>query len=1082
MYIVQKNSSKESFPIVGIGASAGGLEAIRQLLETLPENVGSAFVIIQHLASNQKSMLSDILSRHTKMAVTEVKNGEKIKPNNVYVIPSGKIMTISNGLLKLKTKKHQQKPINIFFKSLAKEKTIQAIGVILSGTGTDGTDGLQAIKTEGGITFAQDPKTADYPSMPRNAISAETVHYILSPSKIAKKIVNIANHPEMSQKQIEIQEPSEKELSDNEKIFWLLKKEFNVNFNNYKKATINRRIARRIVLNGLKNKKDYLDFLRSHKEETSSLFQDLLINVTDFFREPETFKQLKEKVLPEIGLKKPLQSPIRVWVPGCSTGEEVYSIAIIIHEYLEQEKIVDKKIQIFGTDVNGINVEKARKAIYPKSIEETVSEERLQRFFSSTNGKYQVSKPIRDMCVFAKHDIIKDPPFSKMDLVVCRNLLIYFKPKVQEKIIPILHYALKSYGYLVLGQSESIGRYTNLFKPLTGKGLIFKRKEAQPTIEFGLPKPIPNFSTGIFQPSKKIDSLLLLQKAVDNLLLSEYVPAAMILNNNLEVIVIRGDVDPYISIDAGVASLNVTKIVRKEIRPAIQTAVYIAKKEKRVVKEIVRLENPKEANKIVNISVNPIKLPKYDEKFYLILFQEIEKPSIKNVPKGISEKETMSAKDRQILELTEELATSKGRLQTVIEQQEATNEELRSSLEEAQSSNEELMSTNEELETTKEELQSTNEELTTLNDELRDRNQRLNQLNDDLTNLMNNIDTAVVIVDNNFKIRRFTDSAQKLLRLIPGDVGHPITDIRLGIPVENLEKQLLKVTNKLKTIRGEIKTPKKRWYQLRIRPYLTHDKKVDGAILSFADITELKTLEEQINTQTQELIEAEGLAAIGKTAGMVGHDIRNPLQAIEGEIYLAKQDLEDSVDSETKKQMQESLARIENRIHYINKIVKDLQDYAKKLDPAPEKINLQKLLNQILEMEHIKNHRQVTVSIDPNLPKLFLDRNYLTRILTNLITNAIQATSEDGLITISAFSQNDKIVITVEDNGIGMTKETKNKIFTPLFTTKAKGQGFGLAVVKRLTEVMDGTIKFESKVNNGSKFTLEFPMTETDET
>ena len=1060
------------FPVVGIGASAGGLEAIKELLEALPENTGFTYVVIQHLASDQESMLPEILSRFTKMSVNKVHNGMQIEPDHVYVIPSGKIMTITKGTLKLQPKRTSIKPINDFLISLAQDLKTHAIGVILSGTGNDGTDGLKSIKAEGGITFVQDPKTATYQDMPRSAISAETAYYILSPTEIAKELNNIANHPEIAGKKTESLKDEEEYSNNLQKVFNLLKVAFRVNFANYKKPTINRRLSRRMVLNKIENKKEYVEYLQTHKNELQALFEDLLISVTGFFREPEAFNLLKESVFPELIKNMPSNEPLRVWVPGCSTGEEVYSIGIAIEEFLEDKNIVEKQVQIFGTDINNKNIEKARQAVYPKTIEEKVSEKRLKRFFLHNNGNYQVTKQIRDMCVFAKHDLTLDPPFSNLDLIFCRNLLIYFNTKLQERIIPILHYGLKNNGFLVLGQSESVGKFNYLFKPITKKGLIFKKKEAQPRVEFPLEKTTPYSNRKMLEQPTKLDTLNLLQKEVDDLLLSEYVPASFILNDNLDVIVFRGDVDPYISVASGVASFNISKIVRKELRSTLQTALYRVKKGKKEVNEKVRIEQDKQT-KTVLMQIKPIKLPKHEENYLLVVFKEILKTPVYK-KKAPTEKESESGKDQKIRELSEDLASTKQTLQTVIEQNEAINEELRSTFEEAQSSNEELMSTNEELETTKEELQSANEELTTLNDELKDRNQRLNELNDDLANLMDNVDTAVVLVDNDFKIKRSTDSAQKLLRLMPADFNHQITDLRLGIPIKELEKWLFNVTNKLEIVRNEIETERGYWYQIRIRPYLTSNKKVGGAVISLADITEMKeledekkyyteNLEQQVKDQTRKLVESESLAAIGKTAGMVGHDIRNPLQAIEGELYLARQELDVLPNSEARNNLRESIDTIQERLIYINKIIVDLQDYARAPAPNLKIVDLKKLVKTVVSEVPVPEIVNVSISIESDFPKLKADEVFLERILLNLIMNSLQAMPKGGNLTIKAVHEDNEAAISVIDTGTGISDDAKKNLFAPLFTTKSKGQGFGLAVVKKLTEAMDGTISFEGE-------------------
>ncbi|MGE5575318.1 MAG: chemotaxis protein CheB [Ignavibacteria bacterium] len=1077
----------DQFPIVGIGASAGGLNAIQKLLENLPEDTGLAFVVIQHLAPTQESMLPEILSRSTKMPVNKVENEMRVEINHVYVIPSGVSMTISNGLLKLQPKEAPFKPIDEFLRSLAEERKAQAIGIILSGTGTDGTEGLKFIKAEGGITFAQDPKTAQYPDMPKNAIAEETVYLVLSPEQIAQELSSVAKHPEITRRKMETAEPQEKgEEKDTQTIFALLEGTFGVNFAYYKQSTVNRRISRRMVLNKIEDLRKYVLYLRAHKEELQALFDDLLIGVTAFFREPAAFELLKEKIFPAILEKKQPNQAIRVWIPGCSTGEEVYSVAIALEEYLEEKDIVGRQIQIFGTDLNDKNIEKARHGLYLKSIEDKVPENLLKRFFISSNGNYQVIKPIRDMCIFAKHDLTRDPPFSNMNLIVCRNLLIYFDSKLQERIIPLLHYGLKTDGYLVLGESESVGKFTYLFEPLTKKGVAFKKKQAQPTYALQLEPSTPYVTRRSLGKPEKADSITLIERNVDKLLMAEYVPASVVLNDNLDVLVFRGKTDPYISIDAGTATLNVAKIVRKELRPALQTAIYRARKDGKEAKDTVRFEQGQET-RIVNIQVKPLKIPKQEGTFFFVLFSEATKEIVSTQKEGrAGKKELESAKDQQIKELSEDLNSTKLTLQTVIEQQEATNEELRSAMEEVQSSNEELMSTNEELESSKEELQSTNEELTTLNEELKNRNQNLTVLNDDLGNVMGSVDTAVIIVDNSFKIRRFTSQAQELLRLMPTDVEHSILDIRLGIPIDELKKSLQKVISSPELIRQEIKTEKGLWYQLRIRPYLTSERKVNGAILSFSDITEIKAheaekqlrtveLESMVKDQAGKLVDAETLSAIGKTAGMVGHDIRNPLQSISSEIYLAKTDLAEVPDGKAKEGIKESLDGVEKNVEYINKIVQDLQDYARPSTPVAKETDVETLCQEVLLKNDIPKNIEANCKVNSSVKNIITDSSMLQRILGNLVSNGVQAMPQGGKLEISVYLEAGNTVLQVKDTGGGIPEEVKSKMFTPLFTTKAKGQGFGLAVVKRLTEALGGTVTYESELGKGTTFIIRLP-------
>ncbi len=1074
------------FPIVGIGASAGGLDPIRKLLENLPIDTGMAFVVIQHLAAGQESMLPEILSRSTKMKVLQALDDLKVEKNHVYVITPGKTMTLKNGYLKLVPKGVSIKPINDFFVSLASERKTQAIGIVLSGTGNDGTDGLKAIRAEGGITFAQDPETAQYPDMPRNAIDAENPDFILSPEQMAKELAIVSKHPQLIRPETKTAK-QEIDETDFRKIIKALKKSFGVDFTHYRDTTINRRITRRMVINKTENMEAYLAYLQAHPSELQALFDDLLIGVTSFFREPDTFLALKEKVFPEVIQKKAPNEFIRVWVPGCSTGEDVYSVAIVIQEFIEEKALTDIRIQIFGTDANVKNVEKARQGTYPKTIAEHISENRLKRFFTAYNGHYRITKSIRDVCIFAKQDITSDPPFSNLDVIMCRNVLIYFDSYLHERILPIFHYGLKPSGFLVLGESESVGKFQYLFEPITPRGLIYRKKQAQPQSMVFQEAFIPSATRDSAKPQRKADLLTVLGEKVDRLITTEYGPATLLVNNNLDILVFRGDVAPYLSPESGAASLNVTKILRKELRSQVQTALYRAKKENKVFKENVNLKQKGQA-KTVTFEIRPLEIADYDEPFYLVLFTET--PSHAHIyqenESAISSDGIKELKDRQISELREDLEATKRSLQALVEGQEATNEELRSSMEEVQSSNEELQSTNEELETAKEELQSSNEELQTLNEELKNRNQTLGRLNDDLANLQTNIDIAVVIVDSGLKIRRFTASAQELLRISPSDVGGSIANITPGVHIESLEKTITEVIDKLTPVSKEVEGLEDRCYEMRVRPYLTEEKKIDGAFLSFTDITKrkkaeealdkyAKNLEKLVEERTSQLKDSERLAAIGATAGMVGHDIRNPLQAIASDAYLAKTDLALMPEGEAKEGMKESLAGIEKNVEYINKIVQDLQDFVKPLKPTVQETDVEALCQDVLLNNGLPKNIDASCIVEKEAKKAIADPAMLKRILSNLVSNAVQAMPQGGKLDIHAVKEGGDIVITVQDTGVGIPQEIRPKLFTPLFTTKSKGQGFGLAVVKRMTEALGGKITFESETGKGTKFILRFP-------
>jgi two-component system, chemotaxis family, CheB/CheR fusion protein len=841
---VKENLDNVSFPIVGIGASAGGLEALKMLLENLPSDTGMAFVIIQHLAPGQVSMLTEILSRSTTMTVHKVTQGTKVEHNKVYVIPPDSSMTIINDYLQLHPRQQDLKSIDSFLTSLGVDRKTQAIGVILSGTGTDGTEGLKTIKAEGGLTFVQDPDTAQYPGMPQSAVAAETAYFIMSPDRIAKELARVSKHPQIIRSEILAAQPKPTKEEYTKIIFTMLKTNFGVDFTHYKESTVSRRITRRMVINQINNLKDYITFCRAQSKELQALFDDMLIGVTSFFREPQTFDIINEKILPELMKGRVHDMPVRIWVPGCSTGEEVYSLAITIQEYLEDKNIPDQTVQIFGTDVNDRNIERARQGIYAKNIENNVSDRRIRKYFAKINGNYQINKFIRDLCIFAKQDVTKDPPFSNLDLICCRNVLIYFDSVLQERIIPVLHYALKPNGFLVLGESESVGKFTDLFSAMEKKGIAYVKKRSPTHVTFGFESFQAVTRPQSLREIQKKDPAIVLRDEIDKIVMSRYIPAMMLVNKNMDILIFRGYMAPYLLPESGAASLNVNKMLREELKLETQTGIYRAKKENRPVTiENVQFRTDGDS-KVVNIEIMPVRTRNFDETFYLVFFKEshgkisTQSESDKSVSKAMT-KESQN-KDQQLQDIREELDSTKQSLQTIIEEQEATNEELRAAMEEVQSSNEELQSTNEELETAKEELQSTNEELKTLNDELKNRNSDLARLNDDLSNLIKNIDVALIMVDNSLKIRRFTPLAQDALGLIPTDIGRSINNIRLNVPVKEIEKLIMESITKLTTTKMDIQDDNARWYELRIRPYITEEKRIDGAVISFIDIDEIK--------------------------------------------------------------------------------------------------------------------------------------------------------------------------------------------------------------------------------------------------
>ena len=843
------------FPIVAIGASAGGLEAFTQLLNALPTDTGMAFVVVQHLSPTHESVLSDILDRATAMSVSAVSNNMPVQPNHVYVIPPGKNLVFGDGHLQLapRTERGQHRPIDHFMRSLAEEHGHKSIGVVLSGTANDGSLGIQEIKAAGGITFAQDA-SAEQQSMPRNAIATGAIDFVLSPAEIGHELGRIARHPyvgpDLDHGAIRLDETAMA------RVLGILRQSTGVDFSSYKRNTLNRRIARRLLLQKLQSLQDYVPLLLSNPAEVEALFQDVLINVTSFFRNPDAYDALKTVVFPKLVQERNRQEPVRIWALGCSTGEEAYSLAMAFTEFREQSgHMVDA--QIFATDLNGVGIDKARSGIYAKGIVQDVSPERMRRFFVEVDGSYRIAKPIRDMCVFARQNILADPPFSRLDLVACRNMLIYLEPNSQRRLIPVLHYSLRNHGFLWLGASETIGAYRELFDPIDPKHKIYAKKPA-PTQGF---VPVTGYR---WEPHRQkieivtdprepaaVDS----QREGDRLLISMYAPPAVILSEDLEILHFRGETGPFLSPPAGRATHSLFKMLREGLLVGVRSALQRVRRDN----TSARIEGMRVRSnggwRDVDVSVTPIKgRGTGNNASFVIAFEEpsaniaARTRQLHNEALAASQRATSADgdKDNENRRIKQELAATRDYLQSVIEQQEAANEELQSANEEVQSANEELQSINEELETSKEEIQSANEELATVNDELQHRNLELSQSNNDLTNLLASVQLAIVMLGADLRIRRFTPAAEKLFNLIPGDVGRSLSDININIVSDELESLLHGVVANVQPYEREIQDRSGRWYSMRLRPYRTLENRIEGVVMVMVDINEQKLAEQAL--------------------------------------------------------------------------------------------------------------------------------------------------------------------------------------------------------------------------------------------
>jgi two-component system CheB/CheR fusion protein len=868
-----------AFPVAGIGASAGGLEAVTQLLQHLPPDTGMAFVLVQHLDPKHESALSTLLSRVTPMTVSEAQEGMRVQPGHLYVIPPNKKMGIEKRTLRLLPRDQPgdlHAPVDYFFRSLAADQGGQAIGIVLSGTGTDGTQGLEEIKAAGGITFVQSETSAKYAGMPASAGGSGCADFILPPEEIALELVRIGRHPQLIRSQpLEPAFPLPLEEGEFKQICSLLRSHSGVDFSHYKPATLRRRINRRMVLQKLDTLKQYVAHLRAHAAEVEALFQDILICVTGFFRDAKVFDLLKKKVFPKILKNRQGDAPIRMWVAGCSTGEEAYSLVIALLEFLEKQG-VRCPIQLFGTDINETVISHARAGIYPARIKEDVSPERLRKFFTKSDGGYRINKVVRDLCMFARQNVIEDPPFSHVDLITCRNVLIYFDAALQKKVIPVFHYALKPHGFLVLGTAESIGGFSELFSVADPKNRIYEKKFSR-VRNPGLPASFtakieqktdapPRFPRPSLEPS-----LTDIRRQADAVVLSQFVPAGVVVNSSMEILHFRGRTEPFLENNPGEATLNLLKMARQglafELRPLL---ARVARQKRPALKAGLQVRyNGRMLT--VNVRVMPLLVPNFSELFFLVFFEEAASINLPAAGKGQTLHSTVA--QRELEQLRDELDATKLSLQHTIEEQDAASEELRAANEEILSSNEELQSTNEEMETSSEELQSTNEELVTLNDELQNRNLELQEVSDDMVNLFSCVDIPIIILSADLRIRRFTPRAVKVLNLIAGDIGRPISDFKIKLSVPNLQELITEVLDTLSVREQEVQDLEGRWYQLRIRPYKTADNRITGAVLTLQDIDDLKRLI------------AEADAARSYTEAIIA-TVREPLIILDGDLRV----------------------------------------------------------------------------------------------------------------------------------------------------------------------------------------------------
>lgn len=838
-----------SFPIVGIGASAGGLEALELVLGHMPPACGLAFVVIQHLDPGYKGILVELLQRATAMPVVQIADGMKIEPDHVYVIPPNRDVSVLHGVLYLlepAAPRGLRLPIDYFFRTLADDQQDRSIGVILSGMGSDGTLGLRAIKEKAGAVFVQTPASAKFDGMPRSAIEAGLADVVAAAEELPERIITYLQH-------LPAPDPMQTgtDPSGLDKVLLLLRTHTGHDFSLYKKSTLYRRIERRMGLHRLPRIADYVRYLRDNPHETELLFKELLIGVTRFFRDPAVWEQLQTEVIPALLAAHPGGGTLRAWTPGCSTGEEAYSLAIVFREALQQlEPAAHYALQIFATDLDHDAIDKARAGVYPANIAADVAEDRLRRFFVQEERGYRVASEIREMVTFAPHNLVMDPPFTKLDLLTCRNLLIYLEAELQKRLLPLFHYSLNPGGILMLGSSETIGDAAALFVQLPGRTRLYRRRDKD--MRAALVEFPPTFvrhhartdlaavpalpaQTPLSAPSLKMLS--------DALLLQHYSPAAVLTNDKGDIVYVSGKTGKYLEPAAGKANLNVFAMAREGLSGALSAAFAQAVRNNATVPLKAVPVGTDGGTQFVDVTVHPLPEPSTGLGMVLVVFADVPAAA---AAKTSGRSGRSPEGQLRLAAVADELKQCRDELQITREEMQSSQEELKSANEELQSTNEELQSTNEELTTSKEEMQSMNEELQTVNHELQAKVDELSQASDDMKNLFNSTDIATLFLDDELKVRRFTTQTASIIKLIPGDAGRPITDLVTELDYPALAGDVREVLRSLVFHERQVPTRDGRWFTVRIMPYRTQDNRIDGVVITFIDISVARAQEETL--------------------------------------------------------------------------------------------------------------------------------------------------------------------------------------------------------------------------------------------
>jgi two-component system CheB/CheR fusion protein len=1091
-------------PIIAIGASAGGLEAISELLVALSPETGMAFVLVQHLDPAHQSLLPELLAKKTSMPVVQVRDELDVEAGHLYVIPPNATLTIAKRRFRLTRRPSgagQHLPIDSFFVSLAEELGSAAIGVVLSGGNSDGSRGARAIKQGGGIVFAQQPESARFPSMPRNAIETGCVDFVLRPEQIAHALAKLGQHPYIQTNttpdSLDAATDESLEPDDDDslrRLFRRLRTMHGVDFSHYKRSTLRRRLARRMALRNIVSLLDYVAVLEGDPVETAGLYQDFLIRVTGFFREPQSFDGLRSQVFPLLCEGRSAKDPIRIWVPGCASGEEVYSIAIALVEYLG-ERLGSVGVQIFGTDVSEMAIELARAGTFSHNIAQEVSSERLHRFFVKHDSGYAIAKSIRDLCIFARQDVTRDPPFSRLDLISCRNVLIYLDVSTQRRVMRIFHYALRPHASLVLGPSETIGTATDLFDLADTHLRRYTRKASQAgsTIDLqipgtGLRHRLREAATG--DVSDRVDDEGALREA-DRLLILRYAPASVLVDEALNILQFRGETGPYLEHASGPPSLNLHHVARPEllieIMPAVQEARETGRETHRTGLSVNGLRE-------VSIEVIPLRRSSA-ERCYLILFEDgSRRADNRRMQQPLVAALSESEKDRRLAQLERESTATRDYLQSTLQEHEAVKEELKSAHEEVLSANEEYQSTNEELETAKEELQSANEELTTTNDELGSRNRELSILNGELNSarqiseqarayadvIVETVREPLLVLDGDLKVLRANHAFYVDFETRPAAVeGHIIYDLGDGqwnTPL--LRERLLGVLARNKPMDAHelsrtIAAVGERMLSLNARKIRGDGERAELILLAIEDVTERHAASDILRNDGRR--KDEFLA-------MLAHELRTPLAPIAHAIHLLR-----LVDVDPKSAKLHSM--IERQTQRLSRLVDDLLDLARirrgQIELKRETVDLGVIITHAVDASRLRFEQQnhtLAVTLPEQPIYLEGDPVRLEQVVLNLLENSAKYTAPGGRISLRLEHRGGEAVMSVRDDGIGLAPEMLENVFD-LFTQvdgslarSGGGLGIGLNLVRRVLDLHGGRIEAHSEgLGKGTEFVVYLP-------